>query len=99
MSRVGSYALGVDLGTSNTVAVVRWPDGRTRPLLFDGVPVLPSAVYLDPSGLLHVGRDALRMAALDPSRLEPNPERRGAAGAPPPGDTRGAPPAPRRAGR
>jgi molecular chaperone HscA len=71
-----SFALGVDLGTSNTVAVVRWPDGRTRPLLFDGVPILPSAVYLDPEGRLHVGRDALRMAALDPARLEPNPKRR-----------------------
>ena len=70
------FALGVDLGTSNTVAVLRWPDGRTRPLLFDGVPVMPSAVYLDPSGVLHVGRDALRMAALDPARLEPNPKRR-----------------------
>jgi hypothetical protein len=70
------FALGVDLGTSNTVAVLRWPDGRTRPLLFDGVPLLPSAVYLDPNGMLHVGRDALRMAALDPSRLEPNPKRR-----------------------
>src|SRR2546421_11944211 len=76
MSRVVSHALGVDLGTSNTVAVVRWPDGRTRPLLFDGVPILPSAVYLDPEGRLHVGRDALRMAALDPARLEPNPKRR-----------------------
>ena len=38
------FALGVDLGTSNTVAVLRWPDGRTRPLLFDGQPVLPSGV-------------------------------------------------------
>ena len=70
------FALGVDLGTSHTVAVLRWPDGRTRPLLFDGVPLLPSAVYLDPNGALHVGRDALRMAALDPARLEPNPKRR-----------------------
>jgi len=70
------FALGVDLGTSNTVAVLRWPDGRTRPLLFDGLPVLPSAAYLDPNGMLHVGRDALRMATLDPSRLEPNPKRR-----------------------
>jgi hypothetical protein len=70
------YAIGVDVGTSNTVAVVRWPDGRTRPLLFDGVPVMPSAVYLDEAGRLHVGRDALRMAALDPARLEPNPKRR-----------------------
>jgi len=70
------FALGIDLGSSNTVVVLRWPDGRTRPLLFDGVPLLPSAGYLDPNGMLHVGRDALRMAALDPSRLEPNPKRR-----------------------
>ncbi|MEN3307090.1 MAG: hypothetical protein V7603_3292 [Micromonosporaceae bacterium] len=76
MSDLRGYAIGVDLGTSNTVAVVRWPDGRTRPLLFDGVPVMPSAVYLDEAGLLHVGRDAQRMAALDPARLEPNPKRR-----------------------
>jgi len=52
------FALGVDLGTSHTVAVLRWPDGRTRPLLFDGVPLLPSAVYLDPNGALH-GQAAL----------------------------------------
>ncbi len=70
------FGIGVDLGTSNTVAVLRWPDGRTRPLLFDGAPVMQTAVYLDADGRLHVGRDALRMAALDPSRLEPNPKRR-----------------------
>jgi hypothetical protein len=39
------YILGVDLGTSHTVAMLRWPDGRTRPVLFDGQPLLPSAVY------------------------------------------------------
>jgi actin-like ATPase involved in cell morphogenesis len=73
---VDGYALGVDLGTSNTVAVLRWPDGRTRPLLFDGVPLLPSAVFLDPGGQLHVGRDAQRMAPGDPTRFEANPKRR-----------------------
>ena len=71
----GGYALGVDLGTSNTVAVLRWPDGRTRPLLFDGQPITPSAVFLDDAGL-HVGRDAQRLAQGDPSRYEPNPKRR-----------------------
>src|SRR5918995_1809203 len=71
----GGYALGVDVGTSNTVAVLRWPDGRTRPLLFDGQPVTPSAVFLDDAGL-HVGRDAQRLAQGDPSRYEPNPKRR-----------------------
>ncbi|GAA0815086.1 Hsp70 family protein [Spirilliplanes yamanashiensis] len=70
------YALAVDLGTSNTVAVLRAPDGRTRPVLFDGQPVLPSAVYLDAAGAYHVGWDAARLGQADPARLEPNPKRR-----------------------
>ncbi|MEU7865324.1 Hsp70 family protein [Dactylosporangium sp. NPDC049140] len=70
------FAIGVDLGTSNTVAVVRHPDGRTRPLLVDGAPIMPSGVYVDEHGRIHVGRDAYRMAGLDPSRFEPNPKRR-----------------------
>ncbi|GIG70781.1 Hsp70 family protein [Phytomonospora endophytica] len=70
------YLLGVDLGTSNTVAVIRWPDGRTRPLLVDGTPVMPSSVFVDESGHVHVGRDAQRLAQTDPSRFEPNPKQR-----------------------
>lgn len=70
------FGLGVDLGTSNTVAVLRWPDGRTRPLLFDGQPLLPSGVFLDEAGALHVGRDARRLAQAAPDRYEPNPKRR-----------------------
>ncbi|MEV4345564.1 Hsp70 family protein [Actinoplanes sp. NPDC049596] len=69
------YVLGVDLGTSHTVAMLRRPDGRTRPLLFDGRPLLPSAVFLDPTGRLHVGADALRLGQADPGRLEPHPKR------------------------
>jgi molecular chaperone DnaK (HSP70) len=68
--------LGIDFGTSNTVAMVRGTDGRARPLLFDGSPLLPSAVYLNPDGKLLVGRDAERTARLDPARFEPNPKRR-----------------------
>src|SRR5262245_6165582 len=68
--------LGVDFGTSNTVAVVRWPDGRSRPLIFDGSPLLPSAVYLEPGGTIIVGRDAVHSARLEPARFEPNPKRR-----------------------
>jgi hypothetical protein len=68
--------LGIDFGTSNTVAVLRTPEGRTRPLLFDGSPLLPSAVYQPPDGPLLVGRDAQRHARVDPSRYEPNPKRR-----------------------
>ena len=70
------HALGVDFGTSNTVAVARWPDGRARPLLVDGSPLLPSAVYAQPDGTLVVGRDAVHSARLDPARFEPNPKRR-----------------------
>ncbi|WP_089158265.1 Hsp70 family protein [Micromonospora sp. NBS 11-29] len=70
------FALGVDLGTSNTVAVLRRPDGRTRPLLIDGQPILPSGVYADTDGHLHVGRDAQRLAQADPTGYEPNPKRR-----------------------
>lgn len=67
--------LGIDFGTSNTVGMLRLADGRLRPLLFDGSPLLPSAVYLDPDGRLLIGRDAERHARLDPSRFEPNPKR------------------------
>src|SRR3954464_3579574 len=70
------HALGVDFGTSNTVAVARWPDGRARPLLVDGSPLMPSAVYAEPDGTLVVGRDAVHSARLDPARFEPNPKRR-----------------------
>src|SRR5437764_10566751 len=70
------FALGVDFGTSNTVAVLRFPDGRARTLLVDGSPLLPSAVYADPTGTLLVGRDAVHSARLDPARFEPNPKRR-----------------------
>ncbi|HWS36008.1 MAG TPA: Hsp70 family protein [Actinoplanes sp.] len=70
------YALGVDFGTSNTVAVARWPDGRARPILVDGSPLLPSAVFADSDGTLLVGRDAVHSARLEPARFEPNPKRR-----------------------
>jgi actin-like ATPase involved in cell morphogenesis len=70
------HALGVDFGTSNTVAVARWPDGRARPILIDGSPLLPSAVYAEPGGQLIAGRDAVHSARLDPARFEPNPKRR-----------------------
>jgi hypothetical protein len=70
------FLLGVDYGTSNTVAVLRLPDGRSQPLLHDGSPLLPSAVYAPAEGGLITGRDAQRSAALDPARYEPNPKRR-----------------------
>ncbi|WP_432979513.1 ABC transporter substrate-binding protein [Dactylosporangium sp. CA-233914] len=68
--------LGIDYGTSNTVAVLRWPDGRGRTLLFDSSPLLPSGVFATVEGPLLVGRDAERAARADPGRFEPNPKRR-----------------------
>jgi molecular chaperone DnaK len=72
----GRHSLGVDFGTSNTVAVARWPDGRARPILVDGSPLLPSAVYAEAAGHLIAGRDAVHSARRDPARFEPNPKRR-----------------------
>jgi actin-like ATPase involved in cell morphogenesis len=73
---VADWHLGIDFGTSTTVGCLRWPDGRVRPLLFDGSPLLPSAVYLDDDGRLLVGRDALHTARAQPARFEPNPKQR-----------------------
>ncbi|GAA4913138.1 Hsp70 protein [Stackebrandtia albiflava] len=67
--------LGVDFGTSHTVAVVRTADAAFTPLLFDGSPMLPSAVYAEPGGALVVGREALHAMRLEPARFEPNPKR------------------------
>jgi actin-like ATPase involved in cell morphogenesis len=75
MRRTG-FRLGIDFGTSHTVAVLRWPDGRAKPLLFDGSPLLPSAVYMDAAGRFAVGRDAAHSARMDPGGYEPNPKRR-----------------------
>jgi hypothetical protein len=68
--------LGIDFGTSNTVAVLTYPDGRISPLLFDGSPTLPSAVCLVDGSTLLVGRDAEHAARAHPERFEPNPKRR-----------------------
>ncbi|UWP85030.1 Hsp70 family protein [Dactylosporangium fulvum] len=72
----GRFRFAVDLGTSNTVAVVDRGDGSPRPLLFDGSPLLPSAVFADVSGAVYVGRDAERHMMTDAARFEPNPKGR-----------------------
>ncbi|GAA4898455.1 WD domain G-beta repeat uncharacterized protein [Stackebrandtia albiflava] len=71
----GQPSLGVDFGTSHTVAVTVTRSGP-NPLLFDGSPLLPSAVYADRAGALLVGTDALHAAGRDPARCEPHPKRR-----------------------
>lgn len=76
IDRVESVRLGVDFGTSHTVAVVSLDGRETRPLLFDGSPLLPSAVCVGPDGRLLVGRDALHTSLASPEGFEPYPKRR-----------------------
>ncbi|MEV6930677.1 Hsp70 family protein [Dactylosporangium sp. NPDC051485] len=72
----GGHRLGIDFGTSNTVAALAGPDGQVRPLLFDGSPLLPSAVFAGPETGLLVGADAVRSAIGAPAGFEANPKRR-----------------------
>ncbi|MTD16558.1 Hsp70 family protein [Nakamurella sp. YIM 132087] len=68
--------LGLDFGTSNTVAVLRSEGREPRVLSIDGSGWMPSCVYVDDDGSLAVGRDAERKARLAPERFEANPKRR-----------------------
>ncbi|WP_197322007.1 Hsp70 family protein [Saccharomonospora sp. NB11] len=68
--------LSVDLGTSNTVAVLSAHGRQPRVIDVDGSATMPSAVFAEEQGELVVGRDAERRARLDPTRFEPNPKRR-----------------------
>ncbi|HEU4421914.1 MAG TPA: Hsp70 family protein [Pilimelia sp.] len=76
MSAPDQPRLGIDFGTTHTVAALTGPDGRGQPILFDASFLLPSAVFAETDGRLLVGRDAERSARLDPTRFEPNPKRR-----------------------
>src|SRR3954447_1181889 len=68
--------LSVDLGTSNTVAVLSAHGRPPRVVEVDGSATMPSAIFAGEDGGLVVGRDAERRARLDPARFEPNPKRR-----------------------
>ncbi|MFD0585868.1 Hsp70 family protein [Dactylosporangium darangshiense] len=70
-----TFDLGIDFGTSHTVAAIAVRGGRSEVLLFDSSPLLPSGIHAD-SGRLLVGRDAERGARLNPAAYEPNPKRR-----------------------
>ncbi|MFC4040659.1 Hsp70 family protein [Dactylosporangium siamense] len=72
----GATGLGIDFGTSTTVAMLAGADGVARPLLFDASPLLSSAVFAAPGGDLLTGADAERAAVAYPAAYEPNPKRR-----------------------
>ncbi|MEU6250746.1 Hsp70 family protein [Glycomyces sp. NPDC047010] len=69
-------AIGIDFGTSHTVATIRRADGRVHQQLFDGSPQLPSAVFMNDEGGPVVGADAVHSGRRRPERFEPNPKRR-----------------------
>jgi actin-like ATPase involved in cell morphogenesis len=68
--------LGIDFGTSNTVAVLAGGGRPPRGLAIDGTAWMPSSIYVDDDDTLSVGRDAERKARLAPERFEANPKRR-----------------------
>ncbi|GAA4215198.1 hypothetical protein GCM10022220_43310 [Actinocatenispora rupis] len=68
--------LGIDFGTSNTIAVLARDEGPATPLLFDASPLLPSAVFVTAEGMVLTGADAERAGSGQPTGYEPNPKRR-----------------------
>src|SRR5689334_16097167 len=71
----GAARLGIDYGADSTVAVVAWADGRYVPVLFDGSPVLSSAVHVDGHGRVLTGVRARQQAASVPDGFMPAPIR------------------------
>ncbi|MEU8265190.1 Hsp70 family protein [Micromonospora sp. NPDC048999] len=71
----GEARLAIDCGTASTVAVLAWRDGSSSLLSFDGMPYLPTGVYLSQDGELWTGRRAWQAAADQPARFIPNPRR------------------------
>lgn len=69
--------LAVDYGAASTAAVLVWPDGRWLRLTFDGVSVLPSAVFVEAADRFVVGRAALQRGSEDPGGLIECPLRAG----------------------
>jgi hypothetical protein len=68
--------LSIDVGTSNTVAVLSAYGRPPHVVDVDGASTMPSAVFAAEDGRLVVGREAERLARLSPARFEPNPKRR-----------------------
>nr|WP_239161111.1 Hsp70 family protein [Virgisporangium ochraceum] len=72
---VGGPALGIDFGTTSTVAALGHAVGHPRLVLVDSSPVLPSAVFAGQDGL-RTGQDAERSGVSDPAGLEVSPKGR-----------------------
>ncbi|MDG4807634.1 Hsp70 family protein [Micromonospora sp. WMMD1120] len=73
--QAGEARLSIDCGVASTVAVLAWADGGASALSFDGLPYLPSAVYVGPDGEVRTGRRAWQAAVEQPGRFIPSPRR------------------------
>jgi type VII secretion-associated protein (TIGR03931 family) len=71
-----SLHVAVDFGTSSTCVAVSVHGREPQVVVFDGQPLVPSAVFAAADGTLFVGQEAERQAAVDPARYEPHPKRR-----------------------
>ncbi|GAB2852841.1 type VII secretion-associated protein [Lentzea nigeriaca] len=71
-----SLHVAVDFGTSSTCVAVSAHGREPQVVVFDGQPLVPSAVFAAADGTLFVGHEAERQAAVDPARYEPHPKRR-----------------------
>ena len=71
-----SLHVAVDFGTSSTCAAISAHGREPQVVVFDGQPLVPSAVFAAADGTLFVGQEAERQAAVDPARYEPHPKRR-----------------------
>jgi type VII secretion-associated protein (TIGR03931 family) len=71
-----SLHVAVDFGTSSTCVALSVHGREPQVVVFDGQPLVPSAVFAAADGTLFVGHEAERQAAVDPSRYEPHPKRR-----------------------
>ena len=65
-----SYVVGIDLGTTSTVAAVCRPGGTAQVVPLEGAAgAVPSAVYLGADGTFLVGEAAQRRALSDPGHV------------------------------
>jgi molecular chaperone DnaK len=77
------YRLGIDLGTTNTVAAVSVDNGPTQLLTLGAqTPEIPSLVFLNDQGEIVAGDVAAELGAADPSLMIPDPRRHLGADAP-----------------
>ncbi|WP_434452848.1 type VII secretion-associated protein [Lentzea sp. E54] len=71
-----SLHVAVDFGTSSTCVAISAHGREPQVVVFDGQPLVPSAVFAAADGTVFVGQEAERQAAVDPARYEPHPKRR-----------------------